>query len=330
MSDDVVDGEKSILVPHTFNDHEILEVEHQGKPAFLAQQVGSALGYADPSQLAENITRKWSEDFEEGRDYLKLTNGTLAAFKATVNYPSDRRVVDPQARHLILLTESGAQLAAILSRTAQGRAFRRWLVDVVLPERRTAQAELPAPTSPPKRQRGRPRVLPALPNALGLDDLRPNHFNEWQLGEVMAFDAHGRVNPHVGVREHLIWRAVTCFEDCNEDQWRAQVLKGLASALGIRLATFEGDPLLERAEVDRWILRAQMKELLHRMTDLQLVRALAMLARQMGIFRVVSGFPIQREGWRWEPGPSAAEELGRVQAELARVTSELRRISAAR
>lgn len=144
---DIVDKDKCILVPHSFNNTNIIEVEYLGKPVFLAQQVGAALGYTDPSKLSANISDRWSEDLIEGRDFIKLTNGPLAAFKAAVNYLPDREVVDPRAPSLILLTESGAQLAAILSRTPQGRAFRRWLVDEVLPAYR-ARHDPPPPPEP--------------------------------------------------------------------------------------------------------------------------------------------------------------------------------------
>jgi prophage antirepressor-like protein len=155
MSDEVVDGEKCTLIPYTFNKVEILKIEYEGRIVFLAQQLGAAWGYAEPKKLIGNISERWSEEFLEG-DVIKLTNGALAKFKAAMNQFPDRELVDPRASHLILLTESGAQLAAILSRTPQGRAFRRWLVDVVLPERRKARSEAP-PVAAVVRRTPRPR-----------------------------------------------------------------------------------------------------------------------------------------------------------------------------
>lgn len=151
MPDDAVDVEKCILIPHSFNEVDIVAVEYDGQPVFLAQQVALALGYTDPKTLSSNLTQRWSEDLVEGQDYIKLSGPELARFKAAVDWCADRApvpvdkcadraLVDPRARHLILLTESGAQLVAMLSRTPQGRAFRRWLVDVVLPAFRARKA----------------------------------------------------------------------------------------------------------------------------------------------------------------------------------------------
>ena len=48
--------------------------------------------------------------------------------------------MDPQVNSLTLLTESGATLAAMLSRTDAGRAFRRWVVDELIPSWRRMKA----------------------------------------------------------------------------------------------------------------------------------------------------------------------------------------------
>lgn len=192
MHNDEVDKDKSILVPYTFNNIEIVQIEHQGKPVFLAQQVGAALGYSEPSKLAKNIAEKWSGDFEEGRDFIKLVNGTLAAFKAAMNQVPNRDLVDPRASHLILLTESGAQLAAILSRTAQGRTFRRWLLDVVLPQWR---AQATAPSVPAPTFAERPKLITKRGKLTAKDVLRLNFRDPAEQLVDTVYSAYSVPNP---------------------------------------------------------------------------------------------------------------------------------------
>ncbi|MBK9649583.1 MAG: hypothetical protein IPO67_31275 [Deltaproteobacteria bacterium] len=206
------------------------------------------------------------------------------------DYLPEREVVDPRTPNLILLTESGAQLAAILSRTAQGRAFRRWLVDVVLPERGKAQAAEPvAPPPPPPKARGgrgsrlgggRPR--PLLTRARGLADLKYNYIIDWQMNAVDRYDTEGHQHTFLEVRDHLMYRTLRLLNNCDVKSWHAEVWKGVASAIGMTLATFEGDPLLEEAKAKGWLVEAQAKDLLSRMDDFQLVRALSLVAQQMG------------------------------------------------
>jgi prophage antirepressor-like protein len=164
MHHNVVDAAPPIIVAHSFNGTELMEIEYEGRPVFLASQVGLLLGYADPQRVTGNITAKWSEDLVEGQDIIRLTNGKLASFKTFMNCMPEQHSVDPHTRSLILLTESGAQLVAMLARTPQGRAFRRWLVDEVLPAWRQRH-QPPAPpvaAAPEASPRGRrPKALPA-------------------------------------------------------------------------------------------------------------------------------------------------------------------------
>lgn len=339
MSNDIADKDKSILIPHTFNQTQIVEIEYQGKPVFLAQQVGEALGYADPSKLSKNITEKWSADFEEGRDFLKLTNGTLADFKAAVNCVPDRdpvdsdyspirgAVVDPRTPNLILVTEAGAQLAAILSRTEQSRAFRRWLIDVVLPAYH-ARHTPPPPSRPPAEPRTQRRQPKALPGAQNLSDLT------WKLNreerEVYRFDKEGVLLPRAEVRDHLIGRLMSIARDQSAWRpalWRRQMIEGIAHRFGLALATFEGDPDLQRVIEADQILDAQARDLFDRMTDFQLVWALAAAAEQTGILHLLDSSRLRTEGWRWTPGRDPAEELARLRQELARANQELTRLS---
>lgn len=182
----VADVAPPIIVAHSFNGTELMEIEYEGRPVFLAQQIGALLGYADPGKLSKSLSEKWAEDLVEGQDVIRLTDGKLASFKSFLDYRPNRSVVsrnqvpdrdlvdrnqvpnrdlvDPRTSHLLLLTESGAQLVAMLARTPQGRAFRRWLVDEVLPawRKRHQPPAPPAAAAPEASPRGRrPKALPA-------------------------------------------------------------------------------------------------------------------------------------------------------------------------
>ena len=131
----------------SFGPNELLAVEYRGQPVLLAGQMGAALGYADPKTLTSNISQKWADEFAVGRDFFRLEGEELSAFKdAMSSWCADRApAVHPFARSLLLLTERGAYLAAALSRTPVGAAFRAWVVDDLLPAWRAAQAAAAPP-----------------------------------------------------------------------------------------------------------------------------------------------------------------------------------------
>lgn len=135
----------------TFNDHQLIVIEFEDRPWLIAKQVGAKLGYAeDGGSLITLIGRDWGEEFIDGVDCLKLTNGKLAAFKAAIrNYPTNNRVVDARAPSLLLLSESGAQLAAMKREGPEGVAFRKLLRFTILPEWQKARQKPALPVTPP-------------------------------------------------------------------------------------------------------------------------------------------------------------------------------------
>lgn len=125
------------LAPLDFGGAAVSFIEYRGKPVVAAREVGERLGYADPYDIARNVAGAWSEEFVEGTDFVRLTGDDLAAIKVMDSGPNQPAVVEPNARYALLLTESGAQMAAMLSRTEKGREFRRWVVDVAIPALRS-------------------------------------------------------------------------------------------------------------------------------------------------------------------------------------------------
>ena len=64
-----------------FEDQPLTVVMYNGKPAFVAKEVGERLGYTDGTKIAKNISQRWTDDFENGVDYSVLTGEELADFK---------------------------------------------------------------------------------------------------------------------------------------------------------------------------------------------------------------------------------------------------------
>lgn len=134
------------LATFTLAGHELPVIEYHGRAVMFARNVAEVLEYEDANKLGEYIGGKWRGRLREGTDYVRLTGDDLAALKA-VDLPSIRGKVDAHARSVVLLTEAGAQVAAMLSRTAVGDRVRWDIVDVLIP----ALRKLAAPPPPPQK-----------------------------------------------------------------------------------------------------------------------------------------------------------------------------------
>ena len=115
-----------------FNDNSIHVITHNGEPCFIAAEVAEALGYSDPKGFTRKITRDWSDEFQ-ACDFFKVEDENLSEIRSAVSESHTALNIHYNTRSLLLLTRSGVNLACVLARTEQGRAFRRWLVDEVLP-----------------------------------------------------------------------------------------------------------------------------------------------------------------------------------------------------
>lgn len=110
----------------SFQGHPLAVLELGDRKAWIAAQVSEALGY-DPKKVSSMIRGEWSEDFEEGVEFARLTGDELAAVKAAV--PE----IGTRAAAVTVLFEEG--VTAVLQRTRQpaGVAFRRWWRREVMP-----------------------------------------------------------------------------------------------------------------------------------------------------------------------------------------------------
>lgn len=122
----------TILLAATFNGRTLNPVEYKDEPAWLAVEVGRALGMADPSDAAQHLVV--DPECEEGFDYHRLGADEVAALRL---HPSLGGSLSPMTRQAILLTEPGLWRLLGASRVPAGVAFRRWLYRDHLPSIRT-------------------------------------------------------------------------------------------------------------------------------------------------------------------------------------------------
>jgi prophage antirepressor-like protein len=128
------------LYPFDFHGSTVHTLTLDDRPAWIAREIGEALGYArDGKRLVNKIKGEWSEDFLPHHDFELVVGEQLALVKAQV--PS----VSPSAKGLIVLFESGLHLVLVKSHMPLGRQLRRFLVDDVLPQVARTGAYAPGP-----------------------------------------------------------------------------------------------------------------------------------------------------------------------------------------
>ena len=111
-----------------FDGHPLTTYDHLGRPAWIARDIGVALGYArDGKRLVTLITSEWDDEFIEGHDYVLLAGEDLAQLRA------DDDSLDAVRRSLLVLLEPGVHLVLTKTSKPAGRRLRRFLVDHVLP-----------------------------------------------------------------------------------------------------------------------------------------------------------------------------------------------------
>ena len=117
----------------SFEEHPITTVTYRDKPAWIARQIGHAIGYAQQGKrFVTRITGAWGIEFIEGRDYVVLTGAELELFKSLLQLGTDP--VPSRAPSLLLLFESGLHLALTKTSKPVGKRLRRFMVDEVLPQ----------------------------------------------------------------------------------------------------------------------------------------------------------------------------------------------------
>lgn len=129
----------------------------------ILAQLERAWGYSRYG-LSKQLARFQARgQVREGTHYRKLTNGTLAAFKAAAgDCFANCGVVDPRARNLLVITERGVyRLLTLIPDKAIAIAFQDWLEAEVLPAiNRTGRYDSASADAP---QLGGPGLAPSVP-----------------------------------------------------------------------------------------------------------------------------------------------------------------------
>jgi prophage antirepressor-like protein/uncharacterized protein YkuJ len=112
-----------------FEGSTLTQLEIDGRPAWIAQEVGKALGYTEPRRFRDSIRTRWSEEFIEGVDVALLDGARLDTLRRLSTNP-----VLSHTRALLVLFESGLHLALVKTPMEAGRRLRRFLVTEVLPK----------------------------------------------------------------------------------------------------------------------------------------------------------------------------------------------------
>jgi prophage antirepressor-like protein len=157
-------------ITNQFEGKSITTLEYDGRPCWIAREIGAAMGYVqNGKRLVDRVRSDWSADFIKDRDYTILHGQNLKDFAKLIHDGTEsvpRRShlgTDPvpsHSKHLMLLFESGIHLACLRTNKPIGRRLRRFIVDKILPDivrTGTYRAEKP----PKSNSDGQSRVLHA-------------------------------------------------------------------------------------------------------------------------------------------------------------------------
>lgn len=123
-----------VRLQETFEGQPLTTLTIHGRDAWIAREVGQAIGYAQRGKrFATKITGDWSDELIEGQDYQVLKGRELQAFKALF-FKGTGSVPLGGNRGLLVLFESGLHLALVKTRKPEGARLRRFLADKVLPQ----------------------------------------------------------------------------------------------------------------------------------------------------------------------------------------------------
>src|SRR5690606_32845822 len=104
----------------TFDGRALTTIDLDGRHAWVAREVGEAIGYAQRGKrFASMITGDWSGELLQGHDYAVLTGRELSAFKEGV-FKGTGSVPLGGNRGLVVLFESGLHLSLVKTHKPAG------------------------------------------------------------------------------------------------------------------------------------------------------------------------------------------------------------------
>lgn len=150
---DLTDHKPDILraiLTDTFEGVTLTRVEVRGRPAYIAREIGEAIGYAHGGKrFATRIRETWAAEMQDGRDYAVLNGEALATFKRLVGTNS---VPSKTNQGLLILFERGLHLALLKTTKPAGERLRAYLAESIMPGLARGQAVRDGDAQPEPRR----------------------------------------------------------------------------------------------------------------------------------------------------------------------------------
>jgi hypothetical protein len=142
-------GEEPARIALNPEDIDAPTVTFRGRVCVVAADMGRALRYGDEGRdLADLVTKSWRECLR-GHDYDVLTGDDLREFKAEVAKAEGGPSLGSTASAVVVLYESGWDIALFKANRPEGWALRHRIVTRALPAIRRAEAQPIAPALDP-------------------------------------------------------------------------------------------------------------------------------------------------------------------------------------
>lgn len=126
--------ENIIRLTSAFEDQNITTIEYKGRPAWIANEIGRAMGYSNNGRrLIGKISEKWQDELVEGRDYSILRHSELNEFKQLLTLVPESGT-SPNTPVLMLLFEPALHFVCLKTNKPIGKKLRRFMVDEVMPQ----------------------------------------------------------------------------------------------------------------------------------------------------------------------------------------------------
>jgi prophage antirepressor-like protein len=131
MKAEGVKMQEIVSYPFYFEDEIVITFIYEGRPCWIAKDIGNILGYARDGGSLIHIIKDWSRsknDFiNKGDDYVILTGKELKQFKETA------RSVSSYSARLMLIFKGGLELVCDRQNNSVGRKLKEFLIEEVLP-----------------------------------------------------------------------------------------------------------------------------------------------------------------------------------------------------
>lgn len=115
--------------PFYFEDEIVITFIYEGKPCWIAKDIGDILGYARDGKRLIALINDWSDEFiHKGDDYVILTGKELKRFKDST------RSVSSYSSRLMLIFEGGLDFVCDRTNNSVGRRLKKFLMEEVVPQ----------------------------------------------------------------------------------------------------------------------------------------------------------------------------------------------------